>query len=105
MHQLTVCGFPPIIPMNCSLTYAQAYGGLVKAPFAQIIPQSPGFFPIASNRQMEDSFNAYLSLLNVSTIEQARQLPYMSLAVANNLQIARASYGQFVYGELLVPQD
>lgn len=78
-----------------------AYGGLVPAPFAQAIPQSPGFLPITSNRQMEDTFNTYLSLLNVSTIEQARQLPYQTLAVANLIQIARSTYGTFVYGPVV----
>jgi len=50
---------------------------------------------------MEDTFDGFLSLLNVSTIQQARQLPYLALAVANNLQIARSTYGTFTYGPVV----
>lgn len=79
----------------------QAYGGLVPAPFAQAIPQSPGFLPIVSNRAMEDTFNTFLKLANVSTIEQARQLSTTALITANAIQIANASYGTFVYGPVV----
>lgn len=76
-----------------------AYGGLKgSAPFQQAIPQSPGFFPIASNLQQETIFQTFLGLLNVSTLEEARQLPSTALIKANIIQVANASYGGFVFG-------
>lgn len=76
-----------------------AYGGNNgPVPFAQAVPQSPGFMPIASNQQQEQTFNEYLALLNVSTIEAARQLPYSALQTANIEQVGLSAYGQFTYG-------
>jgi len=76
-----------------------AYGGNKgPAPFQQAIPQSPGFIPVVSNQQQEQTLNTYLSLLNVSTIEQARQLPFSALQTANAIQVAQSPYGQFSYG-------
>ena len=76
-----------------------AYGGNNgPAPFQQAILQSPGFQPVVSNAQEETIFNDYLGLLNVTTLEQARQLPYSALQTANIIQVGLASYGQFVYG-------
>jgi carboxylesterase type B len=76
-----------------------AYGGLRgPVPFQQAIPQSPGFMPIVSNQVQEQIYNGFLSYLNVSTIEQARQLPYEKLQTANIIQIGLSPYGQFTYG-------
>jgi carboxylesterase type B len=76
-----------------------AYGGLKgPAPFQQAIPQSPGFSPIVSNLQQENIFQTFLALLNVSTLEQARQLPSAALIKANLIQVANASYGGFGFG-------
>lgn len=76
-----------------------AFGGLKgKVPFQQAIPQSPGWFPLTSNLLMEETLDQFLTLLNVSTIEAARQLPSETLIVANAVQVAHAGYGQFVYG-------
>lgn len=70
-------------------------------PFQQAIPQSPGFLPIGSPIQEEATFNAYLALLNVSTIEEARQLPYTALQTANIIQVGSSSYGGFTYGPVV----
>ncbi|KAI9666250.1 MAG: hypothetical protein M1821_004185 [Bathelium mastoideum] len=76
-----------------------AYGGLKgRVPFQQAIPQSPGFFPIYSENQQEQTLNDFLSYLNVSTIQEARQLPSSALIQANALQIGNSSYGMFTYG-------
>ena len=76
-----------------------AYGGKKgPVPFKQAIPQSPGFQPYVSNQQQEQIFQGYLALLNVTSIEQARQLPYSALYKANVLQIGGSPYGQFTYG-------
>jgi len=67
-------------------------------PFQQAVPQSPGFFPIVSNQLQEQTLVTYLSLLNVSTIAQARQLSYTALQTANVMQVGSSGYGQFTYG-------
>lgn len=78
-----------------------AYGGLKPVSFQQALPQSPGFFPTVSNHVKETIFKDYLALLNVTTIEQARQLPFSALYTANILQVGAAAYGQFVYGPVV----
>ena len=75
-----------------------AFGGQRKAPFQQIIPQSPGFLPIASQYVQENSTQTFLSLLNVSSIAEARQLDSSAVISANRLQVGGAPYGSFVYG-------
>ncbi len=76
-----------------------AYGGLKgPVPFQQAIPQSPGFTPVTSNLQQETVFQTFLGLLNVSTLEEARQLPSAALIKANIIQVANASYGGFGFG-------
>jgi carboxylesterase type B len=76
-----------------------AFGGLDgPVPFQQAILQSPGFIPIVSNQQQEQTFQDFLSLLNVKTIEEARQLPFSKLLQANAQQIGASPYGQFTYG-------
>jgi len=76
-----------------------AYGGNKgKVPFQQAIPQSPGFAPIVSNQQQETTLNSFLALANVSSIEQARQLPFETLLVANIIQVGGSQYGGFTYG-------
>ena len=79
-----------------------AFGGKEgKAPFQQAITQSPGFQPIVSNQQQEQTFKAYLALLNVTTLEEARQLPYKTLQKANAVQVGLAPYGSFTYGPVV----
>jgi carboxylesterase type B len=79
-----------------------AYGGNKGCvPFSQAVPQSPGFQPFVSNQQNEAAFETYLSLLNVSTIEEARGLSYSALATANAVQVGNAPYGNFIYGPVV----
>lgn len=88
--------------MTPDLIHDQAYGGLNgSAPFAQAIPQSPGFFPVVSSVAQEDVFNSFLALANVTTLEEARQLPYEALQLANIIQVANSTYGQFTYGPVV----
>ena len=77
-----------------------AYGGAKgPVPFQQAVPQSPGFQPLPSNQQQEGTLDAYLALLNVSTIGEARQLPYSALQTANIIHIGlESAYGTFTYG-------
>lgn len=72
-----------------------AYGGQSPAPFQQAIMQSPAFFPMVSNQQQEQVFKDYLSLLNVSTIDEARQLSFSDLQKANLQQVGSSPYGLY----------
>ncbi|KAK5172923.1 uncharacterized protein LTR77_003045 [Saxophila tyrrhenica] len=75
-----------------------AYGGRKPVPFNQVVPQSPGFLPIVSNQQQEQTLNDFLALANVSTIAEARKLSFTQLLIANTIQVGLADYGGFVYG-------
>lgn len=79
-----------------------AFGNLNgPAPFQQAVLQSPGFQNIVSTLQQEQTFETFLSLLNVSTIEEARRLPSSALIEANLIQVANSSYGLFTYGPVV----
>lgn len=80
-----------------------AYGGLKgKAPFQQAIPQSPGWLPINSNNQQEDSYQKFLSLTNSSSLADLRRLPADVIMRANAQQITYDSgWGTFVYGPVV----
>ncbi|CAK4029274.1 Hypothetical predicted protein [Lecanosticta acicola] len=76
-----------------------ASGGSSNAPaFNKAIVQSPGFHPIDQDSVNEATFQAFLDLLNVSTIADARQLSFDDVYAANARQVGNAPYGQFVYG-------
>ena len=75
-----------------------AYGGKKGVCFQQAVPQSPGFLPYVSNQQQEQTLNGFLGLLNVKTIEEARQQPFSALVRANAIQVGASPYGQFTYG-------
>jgi len=78
-----------------------AYGGQQPVPFAQAIPQSGGWFPIASNFVQENTTQTFLALLNVTSIEAARQLSSQAVIRANALQVALSNYGSFTYGPVV----
>ncbi|KAA6409016.1 MAG: carboxylesterase family [Lasallia pustulata] len=79
-----------------------AFGGLKgPAPFQQAIPQSPGFLLVPGNLEQEVIFQTFLALLNVSTLEEARRLPSSALVVANLIQVANSSYGDYTYGPVV----
>ena len=79
-----------------------AFGGLKgPAPFQQAVLQSGAFQNVVSNLQEETTAQTFLALLNVSTIEEARQLPSEALITANIIQVANSSYGDFTYGPVV----
>ena len=79
-----------------------AYGGSQgPAPFSQAVIQSPGFQPMTSPAGQEEVLDTFLAILNVSTIDEARALPYSSLQLANIIQVANSSYGGFSYGPVV----
>ncbi|EGR50072.1 uncharacterized protein TRIREDRAFT_105247 [Trichoderma reesei QM6a] len=78
-----------------------AWGGSKPAPFRRAIPQSAGLVPVPGNREQEQTFNDFLALLNVSTLNEARALPSSALLAANLKQVAAAPYGSFSYGPVV----
>ena len=80
-----------------------AYGGKRgPVPFQQAILQSPGWFPVTSVDQQEDTLQQFLGILNVNTIDEARKLPTEKLIAANSYQVAKTRiYGTFTYGPVV----
>ncbi|KAE8411299.1 Alpha/Beta hydrolase protein [Aspergillus pseudocaelatus] len=79
-----------------------AYKGL-QGPslFQQAILQSPAWEPNYDTDKQEWTFRQYLKLLNVSTIEEARQLSSEKLIAANAHQVSIFLYGTFTYGPVV----
>ncbi|KIX92895.1 uncharacterized protein Z520_11371 [Fonsecaea multimorphosa CBS 102226] len=75
-----------------------AYAGLKgPAPFQRAILQSPGFEPFPSHWEQDNLLQKYLGLLNVSTIQEARGLPFAALSAANVELVASSPYGTFTF--------
>ncbi|KAE8350345.1 Alpha/Beta hydrolase protein [Aspergillus coremiiformis] len=69
--------------------------------FQQAILQSPAWEPNHDTDKQEETFRQYLRLLNVSTVNEARQLPSEKLIAANALQVSSSLYGTFTYGPVV----
>lgn len=79
-----------------------AFGGLKgPAPFQQAILQSAALPNTASSFQQQQTFDKFLSLLNVSSIAGARHLPSSALIAANALQISQSIYGTGTFGPVV----
>lgn len=78
-----------------------AYGGRRPPPFRRAVVQSPGFLPIASQAQQENVTQQFLSLLNVSSITEARRLDSAAVVAANALHVSTAEYGTTLYGPVV----
>ncbi|KAL6709594.1 hypothetical protein ACN47E_001529 [Coniothyrium glycines] len=80
-----------------------AYGGLKgKAPFQQAVPQSPGWLPVQSNVQQEDTYQKFLNLTNTTSLAELRALPSAALVRANAQQVAYdAAWGTYIYGPVV----
>jgi len=63
--------------------------------------QSPGFRPTPSPFVQENTTQTFLSILNVSTIAEARLQPSNRVLAAQTLQIALSRYGSFSYGPVV----
>ncbi|EHK46756.1 uncharacterized protein TrAtP1_005268 [Trichoderma atroviride] len=75
-----------------------AYGGQKPALFRRAIPQSAGLVPMPGNRAQEQAFDDFLSMLNVTTLDEARDLPSSALQAVNTKQVGNAPYGTFIFG-------
>jgi carboxylesterase type B len=79
-----------------------AYGGLKgPVPFQQAIPQSPGWLPVSSNLQQEDTFNRLKNLTGTSSLEELRALSSEEIIRANTIQVLQSPYGSYSYGPVV----
>ncbi|RFU81020.1 hypothetical protein TARUN_1203 [Trichoderma arundinaceum] len=74
-----------------------AQGGQRPALFQRAIAQSVPLSTIVDPAQQESNFQKFLSILNVTSLEEARQLPSSVLIAANVQQIGGAPYNQFAF--------
>ncbi|KAK1253983.1 hypothetical protein MKX08_007978 [Trichoderma sp. CBMAI-0020] len=75
-----------------------AYGGQKPALFRRAISQSAGLVPMPGNRAQEQVFDNFLSMLNVTTLDEARELPSSALQAVNMKQVDNAPHGAFIFG-------
>jgi carboxylesterase type B len=77
-----------------------AYGGQRESPFSQAIIQSPGFYPITSNYQMENDYQLTLEVAGCksapSGLDCLKSCSEEKLKQVNRDVIDSAPYGQFV---------
>lgn len=66
-------------------------------PFKRAITQSIPLSIITDPSQQESNFQEFLSILNVTSLQKARQLPSNVLVAANSKQIRAAPYDQFAF--------
>jgi carboxylesterase type B len=79
-----------------------AYGGMKgPVPFQRAILNSPGFQPYPSSYQQNQLFRQYLDVVNATTIDEARQLPFKVLQDANVALVANSSRGRFTFAPAL----
>ena len=76
-------------------------GGQRGVPFQQAIPQSPGYLPTVPYDVQEVFTQTFLSLLNVSTIQEARQLSSAAIIKANAQQVGASPHGSYTYGPVV----
>ncbi|QQK45682.1 Carboxylesterase family protein [Penicillium digitatum] len=73
-----------------------AYGRAIRPPFTQIIAQSPAWEPGTKSPAIEDDLlDSFLTLLNVSSLDEARSLPSQSLLAANYELMASLGLAHF----------
>lgn len=77
-----------------------AYGGSSDGDglFQKAIIQSPGFFPQEDDDDRKKTLSRFLELLDVSSIEEARNRSFADVFAANAKQVYESPYGQFTYG-------
>ncbi|KAL7943995.1 Alpha/Beta hydrolase protein [Trichoderma barbatum] len=75
-----------------------ARGGKHPVPFKRAIVQSIPLNVLVDPAQQERNFQKFLSILNVTSLEEARRLPSSALIAANVQQIGAEPYFQFAFG-------
>jgi carboxylesterase type B len=80
-----------------SIMYHLISRGGQPVPFKRAIVQSIPLTTIIDPLQQENNFQEFLSILNVTSLEEARRLPSSVLIAANSQQIGSAPYNQFAF--------
>ncbi|KAJ4122807.1 hypothetical protein NW768_010252 [Fusarium equiseti] len=70
-----------------------------KAPFSQIIAQSPAFIP--TFQAPKSAYAGFLDALNVTSLEEAREASPEAIVKANAAQIGAAPATTYIYGPVL----
>ena len=73
--------------------------------FKQVIIQSPEIVPLPCKNEQEEYFKGFLQTANLSSLEEARDLPTDALMGANAELIGGAFYGSYVFGEVSIPNQ
>lgn len=84
------------------LHHMMAYGGSNKdhtTPFAQAIPQSPFIEP--TSPPVDGSYEKFLSLLNVTSLQELRQVDEKALIAANTELIYGAPANTYLFGPVI----
>ncbi|KAJ9605448.1 hypothetical protein H2200_010105 [Cladophialophora chaetospira] len=79
-----------------------AFGGDRGVSFQRAITQSAGYDPVGTAFAAENFTTNYFSLLNVSTLAEARQKSTAEVILANTIQVENSfPYGSFTYGPMV----
>lgn len=96
LDRINIC--PQLILSGCSvINHLTAFGGEEKPPFQRAIANSAGVIQSCSNQVVENITQSFLSLLNVTTIEEARKTSSQDIILANARQELPSNYGLFAY--------
>ncbi|SPO04632.1 related to cholinesterase [Cephalotrichum gorgonifer] len=85
-----------------TLLHTMAYGGDTSrspTPFSQIIPQSPFIEP--TSVPVESTLEKFLSMLNVSSLQEARQIDEKTLVAVNAELIRTAPANTYLFGPVI----
>ncbi|KAL6862244.1 alpha/beta-hydrolase [Trichoderma novae-zelandiae] len=74
-----------------------AHEGKRAVPFKRAIVQSIPLTTLIDPAQQERNFQTFLSILNVTSLDEARRLPSSALIAANIQQIGAAPYNDFAF--------
>ncbi|PTB63148.1 alpha/beta-hydrolase [Trichoderma citrinoviride] len=74
-----------------------AHEGKRAPPFKRAIVQSVPLTTLIDPAEQESNFQTFLSILNVTSLEEARRLPSSALIAANIQQIGAAPYNVFAF--------
>ncbi len=79
-----------------------SYGGQGSpVPFAQALLASPAFYPVPNITQYLPAHQRFFAALNVTTLAEARQLPFEKLVLANLAVVWNSAYGSNSFGPVV----
>ncbi|KAK7182627.1 hypothetical protein DPSP01_011455 [Paraphaeosphaeria sporulosa] len=80
-----------------------AYGGTKgPVPFRRAVPQSPGWIPITSTMQQDETYRLLLNITNSSSIADLRKVSEADFMRANSLMVGyNTTYSNFMYSPVI----